>query len=255
MNFEAYRAIPAMNWSLIKHGAQSMRHLRHAIDNPDDGDTTSRGVLRAVHTAVLEPDRLTEDYAVFTGPRRAGKAWDEFELANAGRTILKASELEEVQATAASILACPEAAALIRAGRSEQSIQWTDPETGIACKGRLDLIGPGFIADLKGFNSTDADTFARQAGRMLYHCQAAWYQWGASLVTGEPHSIAHIVYEDSAPYDVAVFEMPEDWLDLGRKMNRDLLNRYARCLESGIWPGRYTGVQTLPKPPKYLGGE
>lgn len=49
------------------------------------------------HCAILEPHRLNEECAVFTGVRRQGSAWDAFKLANAGKAILTNNDLEKAE--------------------------------------------------------------------------------------------------------------------------------------------------------------
>lgn len=251
--FAAYRALPDMNWSTLKKGAQSMRHLKHAIDTDDDGDTASRTVLRLNHAAVLEPHTLSTHYAVFDGPRRAGKEWEAFKAEHADAEIVKAEEMASARRIADAVMSYRPARALIETALTEQTLTWTDPETGVPCKGRMDVYQPGaHIADLKGDKSTDAFAFVRRVSSLIYYGQAAWYQMGCEVTHGIVLPYRLIVYESAEPHDVAVFEVDNDWLQPGRDLARRLLREYAACLESGVWPGRYSEVQPLPSPPKHI---
>jgi hypothetical protein len=74
-----YRRIKAANWSIVKL-MDSPAKARWTIDNPNAGDTASRGMLRAVHTLTLEPDVFERDYAVcdmrrMRGRRRTRSSW------------------------------------------------------------------------------------------------------------------------------------------------------------------------------------
>lgn len=260
MNFAEYAAIDAMNWSRLKKGAASMLHLKHAIDSTDDGDTTSRLLLRAVHSAVLEPDTFDEDYVVFDGAVRRGKEWEAFKAAHAGRTILnrteqaiRIAEKERIVQVAAAVRRHSVAHKLIASASCEHTIVWTDRETGVRCKARMDAYAPKrHIADLKGDRSVDEYLFTRRVGSMLYHGQAAWYQMGVEALTGDRLPYYLIPYETAAPHDVAVFEVDEDWLKPGRELCHRLLRQYAEAKRADVWPGRYDGIRPLLTPPKHI---
>ena len=48
-----------------------------------------------IHKLLLEPESFNDDYAIFTGARRAGKDWQEFKAANEDKQIIKLSELDD----------------------------------------------------------------------------------------------------------------------------------------------------------------
>lgn len=52
----AYADIAAINWSTLKHLAVSAKMLRHRVDHPRE-DTKALALGRAIHCAVLEPER------------------------------------------------------------------------------------------------------------------------------------------------------------------------------------------------------
>lgn len=253
MNFADYQSISAMNWSTLKKGVQSMRHLKHAIDSDDDGDTFARAVLRLNHAAVLEPHTVERDYAVFPGPTRRGKEWDAFQAANPGKTFVKQDDIDESRRIADAVMSCKPARDLLEGALREQNLVWTDDETQLLCKGRMDIYKPGaVIADLKGCKSVEASAFVRHVGSYLYYAQAAWYQAGVEALYHARLPFFLVCYETTAPYDVAVYEVDEDWLRPGRELTRRLMSQFAACLKSGVWPGRYDTVQALPTPPKYI---
>ena len=250
--FEEYRKLPAMNFSTLKHGAKSMLALKYAIDNPDaaGADTTSRMVLRAIHALMLEPDTFDRDFVIWEGSDRRGSKWTEFKAEHANRTIIKLSEREAALGIRDAIAAHPVASELLRGAKTEHTIRWTDPVTGIDCKGRLDGVS-SLILDLKG-GGVDEFAFMAHVKRNLWHAQLAWYQWGWELNTGAQLPTAFITYTVKAPYDVIVIDCGEDWLEIGRSVNRRLLDEYDECRKSGIWPGRSSGRMTLPEPPAWL---
>ena len=80
-----YRADPGLNASIIKHGlgeGGSLAAMRWAMDNPKEPtDAMDLGTL--LHALVLEPDTFPDRVAIWDGDKR-GKAYAEFEAANAG---------------------------------------------------------------------------------------------------------------------------------------------------------------------------
>lgn len=247
-----YSRLPGVSASQLRTLRQgSPAHLRHYLDSPDE-DTASRGVLRAIHAAVLEPQRFELDFAVYGGDRRAGNAWTAWKAAQADHTILTAPEAAHVSAVSSAVLAHPLAGPMLtRYGVSELSGTWTDQRTGLPCRLRIDrlqrLSTTAFrVIDLKTVSSNEAHKIRSVVSQQGWHIQLAHYMAGVSAVT--PTAVVHgalITVEDSAPYDVAVWCLgPAE--ELVATQERDgLLDTYAACLASGVWPGRYDREQDL----------
>ena len=244
-----YNALDAVNWSTLKALRDSPLHYRHVLANPrPDSDTFRLG--RATHCAVLEPDRFALDFVVWTGGRRAGKDYDAFCAAVGDRTMLTEDQYATALAIRDAVRSCPLAMPLLKSGRPELSVKWTDEPTGLACKGRMDWLAPdGVIVDLKTARSIESRAFGQQSGKLGYHNQLAFYADG--VVGADMHSYPRaviIAVESAPPHDVAVYEVEAPALGLGRDENRRLLDRLAECRASGIWPGRYTEPQSLHLP-------
>jgi hypothetical protein len=248
MPFAAYRAIDAVNWSTLKEMRRSPLHYWYRTRNPLE-DRTQLAFGRATHTAVFEPDRFLLDYALFTGPRRAGKKWKEFLAANTGKTILKVEEYETCLAVRDAVRSHPIAGpALSPPGEAEKVLTWTDSYTGIKCKARLDWYRPGLFADLKTTVSVNADRFGLTAARMGYHCQVAFYRAGLianNLPAPQPRIIA---VEAAPPHDVAVFVVDEDVIYAAEQELAALLRNVSAGRFSGQWPGSCPEEQPLKLP-------
>ena len=241
IDFDAYRALPGVNWSLLREMDKSPAHYAYRREH-EKPDSARLLFGRAVHTAVLEPDDLPLQYAVYEGKTRRGKEWDAFVESNPGKSILKPDEYRTCLAVRDAVLANPDAAALLT-GTSEVAVQWEDAKTGIACKGRVDhVLGDGFI-DLKTTTNIDAWAFTNVSAKMHYHAAAAFYARGLDAA-----SACLIAVEVNAPYDVGVFRFTDDALLAGAQKVDDLLAHLATCLERDEWPGRYSGEQDLNVP-------
>jgi len=244
MSYSDYAAIPGVNWSTLKAMAASPRHYHHAATTPRP-DTPAMKLGRAVHCAVLEPDRLPLDYPVWRAHRR-GADWAEFSALYADKDIITEAEYETALAVRDAVRAHPAAAKLLKGGFAEHTVRWTDSATGIDCKARLDYLGPGGMADLKTTKDIDARAFGMTANRLLYHGQMAFYSMGLPVTEHMPVSI--IAVESDPPHDVAVYQLSDDDLYLGECIARDLLDKLAECLRADTWPGRYPDAVPLQLP-------
>ena len=246
--FEGYAAIDAVNWSTLKEMAKSGAHYRHRLTTPRK-DTPAMRFGRAVHCAVLEPDRFPLECVIWDGDRR-GNAWKEFAEVNSGRTILKFDEYETCLAVRDAVWSHPAAAPMLD-GPSEIVLEWTDPDTGLACKARLDKVYEGGPADLKTTKTTDPREFERTSGNLLYHAQLSFYRRGLrECALGGLDAVPRIIaVEVEPPYDVVVFRLSDDALIAGDQLVGDLLAHVASCRERGEWPGRFATEQELYLPP------
>lgn len=251
-----YTALPGISASTLRALRQSPLHCRHHLD-ASDSDTTSRGWLRAIHALVLEPHTWDRAFAVFEGARRAGHGWEAWRAGQMDRTILLASEAASARAVASAVLTHPVAGPMLTGphGASEVSVTWTDPATGLDCRGRLDRLqrqagGGWLVADLKTIDST-ADHRVRQlVGQHGWHVQLAHYM--AAIEAARPADAvagALVTVESGPPHDVAVWTLGDAELEIARAERAELLALYRRCSESGRWPGRYELAQPLTLPP------
>jgi hypothetical protein len=261
---EKYSEIPALNWSTLKKIAISPAWLRHCIDHPEeesDKDAYRQG--RATHCATLEPERFLSDYVV--QPDFAQMARDKFGslrtkesqnyrdanqaewFENHNRPeieIISQEEFDIALRSAAAIRKNVHAMRLLENAKCEQTIQWFDPDTGISCKGRADIVS-GRIVDLKTTRRNTVREILMDASRYDYHAQVAWYHDGAvqaQLIPGDiqPAAIFVNASPNSTFVDVAVIDMeltPIEVLEAGRRQYKRLIQLYAGCQATRTWPG------------------
>ncbi len=245
-----YQALDAVNWSTLKELRRSPLHYRHRLATPRD-DAAYLAMGRAVHTAVLEPDRFALDYAIWTGERRAGKAWEAFRDANGSRTILTEREYTTCLAIRDSVRAHPRAMAYLAQGLAERPVVWTDAATGLRCKARLDFVSQSrpAVVDLKTARAVEPRRFATAAAQLLYHGQLAFYRAGWRATAGADLDPVIIAVESEAPHDVVVYRFDEEARDEGDALVAELLQELAARRRTGEWPGLDRGEeQTLTLP-------
>ena len=241
-----YIELPAINFSTLKYMAKSPQHYQWAR-NVGREDTTALMKFRAIHTAVLEPNDFDKRYVVYPGKTRRGKDWDAFCEEHAGCEIIKADEREKILNIAEAIWNHPVAGAIFAEGEAERSIAWTDPRTGLACKGRLDWWNPYVLADLKS-GPVNARVFAMLAAKLYYHVQLSWYSDGLAIETGYRPPVKLVVAEPEPPHAVGVFSLGTDEIAIGREVYEEWLDRVIECERAGAWPGPYPNEEPLELP-------
>lgn len=248
--YDDYRATPGLNISALKMMAHSPKHYRHALANPKKSRALALG--HAAHVAVLEPERM-EEFAVWSrrtesgslAPRK-GQHWDLFQAQNRGKEIITEDEYNEAIAIQKEVRANKDAMRFLDAGEPEVSMQWTI--RGRPCKGRADWIrseaSGALLVGLKTSRDPRLYQFSNQIARSLnYHLQWAWYHDGFEFVTGQPPAkVIEIVVESTPPYDVIVYEIPDDVIQPGRDDYMRLLEKLEECERTNDWPGAAPGV-------------
>lgn len=247
-----YDAIDAVNYSSLKQLAKSPKHYLH---HKRSGSKETRPMFKgtAAHIAILEPERFAQEYAIYKGKRRAGKAWDEFEAQAVadGKKVIKESELDEAIAMRDAVREDALASSYLIGGKHEVTIVWEDSETGLLCKGRLDFHRKqGNVAvDVKTTRDAIPHWFSRDVARLQYHVQAAMYFDAIETLTKQPARFVTIAIESAPPYDVVTYDLPEPVIEAGRDEYRRLMRLLVECQQEDRWPGIGNGLElamTLP---------
>lgn len=254
---DGYDALPGLNWSTLKlvHASPMLCKLR-TTEPREDSEALELG--RAIHCALFEPDRWRSDYTREPdfGPRltkdgkptKNPKATSEYKSAFAAwRAGLPAScqvisddVFFTAERCAAAVLKHRIAGPLLRGGQREKVIEWVDAGTGTVCKGRLDLLTPRYVADLKSTRHQSVRAFLRDAEQLLYHGQKAWYHDGAIAAGALPADADRpyvVSVQTGGAFDVACYQLDPFTLDAGRRLYRGLLARYRECQAADMWPG------------------
>jgi len=250
-----YATIQAVNFSSLKEILTSPRRYRHRLKSPRPSTKNMR-LGTAAHTAVLEPERFMIDYALFSGKRRAGKKWKEFQAANDGKQIIKTDEYKTAIAIRDAVRRDACAMRYLEAGHPEVTIVWDDTETGVRCKGRLDWVSQDpsdVVVDLKGAANIESFAFWRSAARLLYHAQKAFYLDGfKAAVPGSDPKSKVVAVEFEEPHDVVVYNMTNEVLDKGREEYRSMLIRLVECEHRREWPGYANGCEMDAQLPAWM---
>ena len=241
MTYDDYRKIDAVNWSSLKSIGVSPLQYWHDLHHPRP-DAAHFRIGQALHAHILEPETFASRF--WRQEKQTGKgsrlamAAAKSHASAAGVTVLSEAEYDAAFGSAAAVLANPHASALLSRGLKEAVLRWTDAETGLDCKARVDHAGKCLI-DLKSAARIDPRRFASAAISLGYHCQLAFYEDGLRANGIEPADVPHlIVVESSMPHDVLVYRMPPHVIETGRHEYKTLLAKLKHCRETNHWPGR-----------------
>ena len=222
------------------------------------------------HTVVLEPETLTQLYAVVPedAPKRPTRVqreaakpslstieaiawWEDFERATSGKQIMDQGEINKCHAMRAALLRNKAAAnALEERLYTEASLFWLDGQTGVQCRARPDIIrADGLVVDVKTCADASPDAFQRAAWNFGYYRQAAYYLHALETITGErPKAFVFVAQETEPPYLNAVYVASPTMIEVGMGEIREDLRRFAKCLQTGVWPGLPEAPQELTIP-------
>ena len=129
----------------------------------------------------------------------------------------------------------------------EQSIYWTDEETGLQFKTRPDIWSDKMIVDLKTTADASSHGFTRSALSYGYYLQAGMAFEGCKAI-GKPFEMFVILAcEKEAPHVPAVFMMDDEALQFGIKQFASYKRKLKACFDSGEWPGYPVMELGLPK--------
>lgn len=263
VEFSDYQKWDAVNFSRLKPIRGTASKCKYEIDHPKD-PTPAMILGSSLHVATLEPARFESQFFIRPECDRRTKEGKEIyakAMAEAhGRLMLEdGEEIEALRAMAKVIQTnCASRLFLDCAGQNEVSALWRDAETGLMCKARFDRLLPSFdrlpgkppvIVEIKSDRNAEPWAFGKTCDDRQYAGQAASYCHAHKMITGVRPAHIFIVVENTPPHDLQVHMLDDQGLQTGMLEYREMLNRYAECERTGIWPGydEKINVLSLPK--------
>lgn len=165
---------------------------------------------------------------------RRGNAWKDFKKAHEGEFIVTQDEHDRSLWAAEALLNHRRAAELLD-GEHEREIDWSFG--GRKCQSHLDVLGKGFVTELKTSTTVNPDRFRHLALRMAYHAQCGFYELAARSLGRAIESTHIVAVEVNEPFDVVVYDVTPHALAEGQKLCRLWMERLRVCEESDAWPG------------------
>jgi exodeoxyribonuclease VIII len=257
MPFGDYCNLQAVNATLLMTYHDVSPAEARDVQIRGEKETTSLVKGHASHSAILEPEKFDREYAMVPafGDYRVKENKDK-----------KAKWLEE---HGESIILDPDeygAAINIRnsvmkdafistlftgAGLNEATLLWTDADTGLDCKGRIDRLTTWHnypvILDLKTTRSLDDREIQKAILNYGYHIRMAFYLDAMMLCKPGEYRVFLAWVLNRPPWIGRVTELDEDALEEGRAQYRKLLNLHAACVKADHWPGYTKSAADAPE--------
>jgi exodeoxyribonuclease VIII len=232
--YHGHESISKSGLALI---ARSPAHYRFR-EAPEP--TRSMEIGTAIHTAILEPARFDAEYVLLKDVKdRRASEYKQAVAAHGTERVLVSTEADNVIGMRESVLCNPRVTQwLASGGTAELSLFALDPVTGVVVRIRPDfLTASNAIIDLKSTLDARPEGFSKSILNYSYHMQAAFYMDVFKWATGESaDSFRFIAVEKDLPHASMVYRLDDTALAEGRKMYRQALNTYAKCLEADLWP-------------------
>lgn len=171
--------------------------------------------------------------------------WAPFDARNAGKTLIKESELDEIGHIRLA-LQSHEIVPLLMEGEAEQSLIWKDEKTGIWLKSRLDMLSAtGDLADIKSTSQRDPKLLMRDIRLHGYDLQLSLATMALEAIHGVPFTpetyegkaaILLFIYK-KPPFHIMPVQVTYEALHWGRIKCRAAIDLMAKCMMEGYWPG------------------
>lgn len=255
---EAYHAGQGISNTHLTNLVRSPAHYQQWLTELQS-DTDDMKLGRLTHAVLLEPETVQSRFLIAPNDDGRTKEYKDFAKDNAGFEIIKPKMLVQAKTIAEAlkgkVLSNPSLNNLF-VGLNEQAFYWNDPDTGILCKCKPDVLtNVGIITDLKVTEDASEKTYQAQIARQMYFMQSAFYidgvnhaiqQAGLDLV--HPDSSVLVAIERDAPYEIGIYALDPRAIAFGRAQYKRLLKTYAECLKTGQWPGYERAIKVLDLP-------
>lgn len=230
----------------------------HVVQGHPIPETRALRLGRALHVAVLQPHEVGALLRVEPDVNRrtnAGKealcAWRRSLPVDA--IVLSDEELDAVRSMTKALRADPLAGPLLeREGERELPLRWTDSETDLPCKVMLDLLfftrarDRARVLDLKSTSDPTPQAWARSVATFGYHRQDAMYRDATAALTGLPVDFLFLVVRSTPPYEVVVYDLDDQAVEVGRQQLRAALRDLARRRATDNWRAPWQSTNARP---------
>lgn len=230
------------------------KHLNPA--RPKKDATPAMQMGSAFHAMILEPNTLQDEYIVLPEPvflkdvgRERYDAYKQvlYECEITAKTVIPFKTYQELDAMRLALLKNENAMNLIRESRIENSLFWTDKDTGMLLKSRPDILHSNIIVDLKTTSDASPRAFQYEMVKYGYHIQFAMIRDAVEQLEGRRiENFINIVIETKYPFNTAIYLVDEDAVDQGQLRYKEILV----ALKSAIGHNTFDdyGIQTIGLP-------
>jgi hypothetical protein len=246
---EIYHGWDAVSQSRLKNLEPTPAHCKEVMDNPPQ-PTIDMQLGTILHALILEPQTIKDLVAVapndYDGRKKEWKEWREQQ---GTRIILSQEDFIRISAMQSALSSHPLFADYMsKQGQNEVSIVWTDIQTGLRCKARLDSVrrigeDEWLIIDLKKFGRRATRHNLQRACMDWGYCiQEAFYTiamenfFPPSRDNPNPVRFMFFAVEDKPPHGIQALTIAEETHMWARDKIHELLGIWQECITTGEWP-------------------
>lgn len=275
---EQYHSSEGISRSALWKLKCSPLHYWHHYLNPEsvkEEPTLDLVLGNLVHTMVLEPETLTERYAVKPelaplpkvgllkdfgreeyDRQKAEREFiscandflmEEFENESQGKEILSGDIFDKGSAMAQSVFKNELASNLFDGAKIEQSIYFTHQPTGLQCKVRPDAWSGSIVTDLKTAKDASLKAFQSSAYHNGYFLQAGMIYQALQSIGITMEKFVFMCVEKKEPYPTATYVLDEDAIDYGVNVFDELMGKLKECCEQDRWPSYSLRTLSVPR--------
>lgn len=252
MDRSEYDGIPRLNGSSLSKGLMpgsdvDIRAVRdsfgkNVVYSAAKQDQLDCGTLG--HIALIQPQRLVTDVAIWTGKIRSGNAWSDFQHTHAGKLIVREDDYNEVMADVQQLRSRETVAKYVRDVDAEVAVFANEdglfPQ--IFCKGLIDIIDVDKkrIVDVKFTEAGIAEHKIKKTMRDLWYREkmALYRRWVAMATKTDKNDWKCWNLFLSRSGSLGIHEVPYTTaaLEWGEARMLNVMVKVSKCLKSGEWP-------------------
>ena len=240
LDAQTYHSSPGVSQSRLKTFVEPGGPALYRANIRKDTSALKFGGI--LHTATLEPHLLDHQYAPTDLDRIGTKAWEEAERRAGGRILVKRPDWERAQRMRDAVLSHPTARQFFTAETEiETSMFWIDPDTGLLCRGRADILRRDWrvMGDIKSCVDASQMGFENSITEWGYDWQDAFYRRGYSQATGgqEIDTFVFLAIEKDFPHLIGVYDIDPDTITAAAVDIDRALGELKTCIDTDTWPG------------------
>ncbi len=190
-----------------------------------------------VHSLILEPHTIPDEYAISSSFHKRGGDWKSFFNANqnSGKILLSKAQDKRCHTYLSAFERNILAVDLVKEGEPEQSI--CVEIDGMKLKMRADWINveKGYIADVKtSKDSVEVDSFKMTMKHYDYQLSGALYTMIAEKHYGKPFDFYYLAISKS-DLECQVFKTSDETMQRGRHQVMEAIKTFKDCSEKNDW--------------------
>lgn len=247
-----YFSVPAISASQIKQFDRGAYWFwKMSPFNPDkepEKETDALVFGKLCHCLLLEPGMFLQEYQVVDfGKTRANKKYEQAKEENPGKIIITPEEFEHATKMIQNVHEHKLASIILDGATAEMPFIWTDKETGMACKAKLDAVkrtkGGIVVIDYK--TSGDIEGILNFPQKLQYPLQAEFYGRAVEAKYGEkPCEFVFIIQSNKpgeedivcvANVEYETQEVAKSIVDSHIRSIQEKLNLYNDTNDKSIW--------------------